>query len=509
MESLRVGEAEIPLDRNGNLLIRFPAPGAPLNHLSASDVLSGRMAPGRLQGKIAFLGTSAMGLKEFHATPVDDAFPGIDIHATVAGNILEKDFLSTPGWITLFELLALVVVGIFASAVFGRTGVLGSLPVFGAGIAGLWLGSRWVFDSQALYLSPLFPGLALTACFGVLNFLKFLREERKARSRTMAVRQLAAIVESSEEPIIGSTLDGLIKTWNQGAEKLYGYAPGEVVGRPLVALLDPALEGRTAEILARVGRGESVPRQETVHRAKDGRPVNIALTISAVRNEKNVGTGFSIIAHDITERLRAEENSRISAEQIRNALVKTVQTAAMIVERRDPYTAGHQRRVSDLATAIAVRMGLPEDKVQAVRMAASIHDVGKITVPAEILSRPGKLTDLEFKLIAVHPQAGYDILKEIAFPWPIAQIVLQHHEREDGSGYPTGASSSQILIEAKIIAVADVVEAMASHRPYRPTRGLAAALEEISRYKGVRYNAEVVDACVDLFEKGSFQLKDE
>ncbi len=506
--SLRIGETEIPLDRQGNLLIRFCGRARTMHVLSASDVLSGRVGPGQLQGKIAFLGSSATGLKEFQPTPVDDSFPGIEIHATVAGNIIERDFISTPGWVFPFGLLALIAAGIFSAVILSRTGVLGSLPVYGIGMAGLWLGSHWFFNGRSIYLSPLFPGLALTGSFIVLNLLKYWKEELKVRSRTTAVRHLAAIVESSEEPIIGSTLDGRVESWNQGAEKLYGYAAGEIIGRPLALLLDPALEGKTEKLVDRVGHGESVPREETVHRTKDGRPVNISLTISPVRTAKDTLTGFSLVAHDITERLRAEANSRIYAEQMKKAMTGTVHTAAMIAERRDPYTAGHQRRVSDLAAAIALRMGLPEDQVEGIRLAASIHDVGKITVPVEILSKPGKLTELEFRLIAEHAQEGYEILKDIVFPWPIAQIVLQHHERENGSGYPQGLVSSQILLEARIIAVADVVEAMATHRPYRPARGIHLALEEISLHKGVVYDPRVVEACVDLFEKESYRLKE-
>jgi HD-GYP domain-containing protein (c-di-GMP phosphodiesterase class II) len=176
------------------------------------------------------------------------------------------------------------------------------------------------------------------------------------------------------------------------------------------------------------------------------------------------------------------------------------------VETRDPYTAGHQRRVADLARAVATEMNLPLDIIEGLRMAASIHDLGKISVPAEILSKPTKLTDIEFMLIKTHSQSGYDILKDIDFPWPLAQIVYQHHERMDGSGYPRNLKGDEIIMEARIIAVADVMEAMASHRPYRPALGIDTALAEIEKNKGTFYDNAVADACLRLFREKGFKL---
>ena len=184
----------------------------------------------------------------------------------------------------------------------------------------------------------------------------------------------------------------------------------------------------------------------------------------------------------------------------------TVQAMAATLETRDPYTAGHQQRVANLARAIAVEMGISEDKIEGIKMAGIIHDIGKIAVPAQILTKPGVLTDLEFNLIKTHAQVGYDILKTIDFPWPIAQMVHQHHERMDGSGYPQGLSGKDILLGARILAVADVVEAMASHRPYRPALGIDKALDEISRNRGVLFDPEVVDACLKLFTEKEFNL---
>ncbi|MBW6486433.1 MAG: HD-GYP domain-containing protein [Syntrophobacterales bacterium] len=177
----------------------------------------------------------------------------------------------------------------------------------------------------------------------------------------------------------------------------------------------------------------------------------------------------------------------------------TIQVMVSAVEARDPYTAGHQIRSADLARAIATEMGLPEEKIQGIRMAGSIHDIGKISIPAEILSKPTKLTDIEFAMIKEHAQRGFELLKDVESPWPLAEIVLQHHERMDGSGYPGKLKGEEILIEARILSVADVVEAMASHRPYRPALGIDAALAEIENNRGIFYDNAVADACLRLF----------
>jgi putative nucleotidyltransferase with HDIG domain len=176
------------------------------------------------------------------------------------------------------------------------------------------------------------------------------------------------------------------------------------------------------------------------------------------------------------------------------------------VETRDPYTAGHQVRSADLARAIATEMGLPQDKIDGIRMAGSIHDIGKLSIPAEILSNPTKLPELEFSLIKEHAKKGYEMLKDVESPWPLAEIVRQHHERMDGSGYPRNLKGDEICMEARILAVADVVEAMASHRPYRPGLGIDAALNEIEKNKGIFYDDAVADACLRLFREKGFQL---
>lgn len=192
---------------------------------------------------------------------------------------------------------------------------------------------------------------------------------------------------------------------------------------------------------------------------------------------------------------------------LQKALYGIIEAMGLTVEIRDPYTAGHQRRVAEIARAIAIEMGLSEHEVEGVHIAGIIHDIGKLAVPAEILSKPGKITKHEFGIIKSHPKVGYDILRKVNFPWPISQIVYQHHERMDGTGYPQGLLGKDILLEARIMAVADVVEAMASHRPYRPALGVEKALEEISKNMGVLYDPEVVDACLRLFKEKGFEFE--
>jgi PAS domain S-box-containing protein len=204
------------------------------------------------------------------------------------------------------------------------------------------------------------------------------------------------------------------------------------------------------------------------------------------------------------ERKRTAEDLQESNVRLQTTITGTIEAMVRTVEVRDPYTAGHQKRVAELALAIARRMNLPQDQMEAVYMAASIHDIGKVNVPAEILSKPGDLTDTEIRLIKVHPKIGYDILKNIEFPWPIAELVLQHHERFDGSGYPQGLEGEEILLGARILGVSDVVEAMSAHRPHRSALGIEKAVEEIKRFRGSRYDPRVVDACVEVIkDKGS------
>ena len=217
--------------------------------------------------------------------------------------------------------------------------------------------------------------------------------------------------------------------------------------------------------------------------------------------------GVIAFAKDITVQKKSEEELQQSYQRLKKTMDATIDTMSNMIEAKDPYTSGHQQRVSQLTTAIAKELNLSPDKVEGIKIASLIHDIGKIGLPTEILSKPGKLTDIEFGLIKEHAQVGYDILKSIDFPFPIARIVLQHHERLNGSGYPNNLKGDEILLKAKIIGVADVVEAMSSHRPYRPALGIDPALEEISKNRGILYDPEVVDVCLKLFKEKGFKFE--
>lgn len=239
----------------------------------------------------------------------------------------------------------------------------------------------------------------------------------------------------------------------------------------------------------------------------DGKKVFLSINGAPVFDEQGLIREVVLTIDDITEYRQAEAKIQLNIKQLEKTMVDTIKAFSKIVETRDPYTAGHQNKVSRLAAAIAKKLGLSEEIIRGMQMAGFIHDIGKMNIPAEILSRPGKLSGVEMELIRTHSQAGYDIIKDVDFPWPVARIILEHHERIDGSGYPNGKSNNDILLESRIIAVADVVEAIASHRPYRPALGIDTALGEIEKNKGVLYDPDVVDVCLKLFREEGFQIE--
>jgi PAS domain S-box-containing protein len=289
--------------------------------------------------------------------------------------------------------------------------------------------------------------------------------------------------------------------------KIFGYSKEELKNLTVNDITHPEDRPMSQEFIKRSILGEverTVFEQRYLH--KNGNTIWGQVSSSLVRDTE--GTPLYFISHiqDITQKKMSEEKMESSIEKLRKAMGGIIQAMSLTVEARDPYTSGHQRRVADLARAIAQEMGLTEDQVDGIRMSGAIHDIGKISVPSEILSKPSKLSDLEFSLIKTHPIVGYNILKDIDFPWPIAEITLQHHERINGSGYPKGISGNEILLEAKILAVADVVEAIASHRPYRPAHTIDVALNEIVQNKGILYDPEVVAACLRVFKEKSYHL---
>ncbi|MFB3883587.1 MAG: HD domain-containing phosphohydrolase [Thermodesulfobacteriota bacterium] len=220
--------------------------------------------------------------------------------------------------------------------------------------------------------------------------------------------------------------------------------------------------------------------------------------------EQVVAQRTAALTAEVNERKKAQAELQQSLGRLQKTIEGTINTIALMSESRDPYTAGHERRASQLSCAIARELGLPQDQTEGIRVMGLLHDIGKISVPIEILSKPGKIRDFEFNVIKIHAKEGFDILKKIDFPWPVAQAVLQHHERMNGSGYPQGLSGTDIILEARILAVADVVEAMASHRPYRPALGIEKALSEVTQKRGVEYDPQVVDACLALLKEKGF-----
>jgi PAS domain S-box-containing protein len=305
-------------------------------------------------------------------------------------------------------------------------------------------------------------------------------------------------------------------TWlSPSAMKARGFSVDEISALPLDRQLTPESLGKAVNWLGKLMRLEKEERnsepdgilsRELEFYCKDGRTIVLDCTFQFIRDEQGKATGILAEGKDITARKRAEEELQRTLESLRKAFGATVQVMVSAVETRDPYTAGHQVRSADLARAIATEMGLPQDKIDGIRMAGSIHDIGKLSIPAEILSNPTKLPELEFSLIKEHAKKGYEMLKDVESPWPLAEIVRQHHERMDGSGYPRNLKGDEICMEARILAVADVVEAMASHRPYRPGLGIDAALNEIEKNKGIFYDDAVADACLRLFREKGFQL---
>ncbi len=313
------------------------------------------------------------------------------------------------------------------------------------------------------------------------------------------------LVERANEGVI-IVQDGMIIYANPYMSDICGFAPAELMGQPFHRFIDAGSLAMMLDRHKRRNRGESViATYETVLKNKFSERVHVDININEFISEGK--TTYLTVIHDITKHKAMEEKLRTALARVSHAMNGTIQAIGMVLEMRDPYTAGHQHRVSDLARSIAAELGMSEDQMDTIRVAGTLHDIGKIAVPAEILAKPTPLTDIEWELIKKHPGVAYDILKTVDFPWAIADIVHQHHERLDGTGYPQGLKGDGILPEAKILAVADVTEAMISHRPYRAALDLESVLAELSRYKGVWYDPDAVDACIKLFKEKGFAFR--
>jgi putative nucleotidyltransferase with HDIG domain len=320
------------------------------------------------------------------------------------------------------------------------------------------------------------------------RLLEEMRETEKARQqKRQSDENHRRLIEHNSDSIMVVDTSGRIRFVNPAAEALFGAARELLLGRNFEYPLEP---GEHKEItLANASHGETVCDMDIIETEWEG--------------EK----AFLAVLRDITDRKHLEENLLRSLDRTQSVIRSTIQLIARFLEMKDPYTAGHQKRVSELAFKIAEGMGLDEHEREGILMASLIHDIGKISIPSEILSKPGRLSEIEYDLIKTHSQRGFDILKEIEFPWPIAKIVLQHHERLDGSGYPEGVRGDQIMFTSRILTVADVMEAISSHRPYRAALGVDKGMEHLQQYSGIYYDTEVVKQCVHLFQEEDFQFK--
>jgi len=324
-----------------------------------------------------------------------------------------------------------------------------------------------------------------------------LYKSRMERRLVENERWMAITLRCLDEGLLTADPAGLVRLANPMAETLLGVVHDQLLGRALDAVY------RTTPAVASVPPGRSMA---CLH-CPDGRTLPVEQTLSPILDDQGRRLGSVVVFRDVSQRQRVEQALRESVESLRQTLEETVNALTVTSEKRDPFTAGHQERVSRLAFALAGQMGLSEEERDGVRVAGLVHDIGKIHVPAEILAKPEVLSKMEMGIVKDHSAVGYDILKNIPFPWPVARMVLEHHERMDGSGYPAGLRGDATLLQSHILAVADVVEAMNSHRPYRVAPGLDKALEEIRLHRGTLYDPVVVDACLALFANGTFHFE--
>ncbi len=339
-------------------------------------------------------------------------------------------------------------------------------------------------------------------------FAGFVRDITERRLWEQAVleseERYRLLAETSPDLIFVIDSDDRVVYVNGAAARSLNGTAEEIIGRSREGLFEPrssTLMGQALKAVFESGKTLSHESQATY----PGGVMWMKTTLVPMKDEEGRVVAVFGVARDLTDHKRAQDAVVRSSARLEGVLRSVVQTMGKVIEARDPYTQGHEKGVATIATLIAKELGLREDEVDGVEVAALVHDIGKLTVPAEILTKPGRLSDIEFSLIKVHSQAGYDILKDIDFDWPVADIVLQHHERMDGSGYPSGLLGDEISMAARILMVADVIEAMAAHRPYRPALGLDAAIVEITGHPE-KFDPQVVAACVGLYEAGRIEL---
>jgi PAS domain-containing protein len=315
------------------------------------------------------------------------------------------------------------------------------------------------------------------------------------------------IVQAYPDGLMVTDRDFTIQFVNVPFARLFGMTPEDLEGKQCHQVFPGPLCGTPDCPLVRVQKGEATKLYNGEKHCKVVDQLPWVITATALPDPEGVFSGMVETISDAEMLHRCQDTLHHNQERIRKNMGAIIQAMSMTIEKRDPYTAGHQRRVTKLCRAIATELDFSWSQVQGLRMASAIHDLGKIMVPYEILNKPGPMLEPEMAIIRMHPQTAYDILKNIDFPWPIAETIYQHHERLDGSGYPRGLTGDQILLEARILGVADVVESMAFFRPYRPSIGIDEALKELSTQRGILYDPQVVDACILLLTEKLFDFK--
>jgi len=335
----------------------------------------------------------------------------------------------------------------------------------------------------------------------------FMERELLLKSLEQSEDRYRNLIETTSDWIWECDSDGRYTYSSPRVKDLLGYLPEEIINKTLMDIVSPEQAVKFNTTYTQLLRSQkNINGLENICQGKSGQIVVLENNAVPIFNDQGNFLGYRGIARDVTERMVAMEALKKSRDDLHASLEETVTSLASTAEKRDPYTAGHQLRVDLLACAIGKKLGLSDQQIQGLHIAALLHDIGKITLPSEYLAKPTKLSKEETAVIRCHTEVGYDILKKIHFPWPVAEIVYQHHEHLDGSGYPRGLTDKDILLEAKILVVADVVEAMSSHRPYRPSLGITKALEEIRSGRGTRYHALSVDACIHLITEKKIDI---
>ena len=354
--------------------------------------------------------------------------------------------------------------------------------------------------------------LGIVLMLSLYSIRQTMKADNKLMQTSIELKKLNESLKKSKErlrSLLENTSDWIWETDEKGryiyssprVEALLGFTSEETIDKTIMDFVPINLKNLYQETFENLLGGQKPFKGfETTCQKKNGKHVVVENNAVPVFSEKGGLSGYRGVTRDITERKMAMEALKKSRDVLHANLEETVKSLALAEEKRDPYTAGHQTRVDRLACAIARELGLSDHQIEGLHFAALLHDIGKIALPSEFLSKPTLLSHQEHEIIKCHAKVGYDILKNIHFPWPVAEIVYQHHEYLDGSGYPRNLTDQEILLEAKILTVADVVEAISSHRPYRPSLGMNAALEEIRNGRGIRYHAPSVDACLKLIE---------